>query len=140
MKQLKKFEDLKGCVLKEVVVNYGDCEGGNNIIFTLDNGVRDKYKLFHDQDCCEDVHIESIIGDFRGLIGDEILVAEVSTNNKSHPEDVNTKDKYIDDSFTWTFYKLISVNETITIRWMGTSNGYYSETVDFGKIDNEVAQ
>jgi len=44
------------------------------ITFTCDNG--DKYKMYHDQDCCETVIIDDVNGDINDLIGSPILVAE----------------------------------------------------------------
>lgn len=86
----------------------------------------EKYRLFHWQDCCENVKIESIDGDLKDLIGNEILQAEEVTNanNDSFTE-------YLDSSSTWTFYKLATIKGYVTIRWLGESNGYYSESVDF---------
>lgn len=81
------------------------------------------FQLYHDQDCCESVYIESIVGDIFSLVGQQILLAEESTNSE------NPIDKEWDDSFTWTFYKLATIKGYVDIRWYGSSNGYYSESV-----------
>ena len=89
------------------------------------------YKLHHYQDCCESVTIESIVGDLADLVGEPILVAEESTSN-THPEGY-TSGGY-DESFTWTFYKFATRKGYVDVRWLGESNGYYSESVDFTEI------
>ena len=99
----------------------------DEIFFKCEDGT--EYKMFHDQDCCESVEIEDICGDLTDLVGSPITQAEESTN------DTSPKGEY-DESFTWTFYRLATAKGFVTIRWYGCSNGYYSEAVDFEKVDS----
>lgn len=115
-----KFEDLLG---KTIVNIDGAVEGNDKIIFTCSDGT--EYMMFHDQDCCESVSIEDICGDINYLLGTPILMAE-DISNQCEDEALDEWD----DSFTWTWYKLATVKGYVTIRWYGTSNGYYSESVD----------
>ena len=98
------------------------------IIFECSDGT--KYMMFHEQDCCEAVYIEDVCGDVDTLLGTEILLAE----NVSNQYNDEAKDVY-DESFTWTYYKLATAKGYVTIRWYGTSNGYYSESVDFVEME-----
>ena len=118
-KQIKEFGDLKGEVIK-AIGNFINEE----IHIELENGRR--FKLYHEQDCCESVYVESIVGDLNDLIGSELLVAEESSYSEEDDER--------DDSRTWTFYKLATIKGHVDIRWIGSSNGYYSERVDFVEI------
>jgi hypothetical protein len=122
-----KIEDLVGKTLTEIKHNYDKDE----LIFIVNDGTR--YKMYHEQDCCEDVHIEDVEGFFDDLIGTPILQAEeVSNYEPTSQEDIEkTKDAKEWGSCTWTFYKLATVKGYVTIRWFGESNGYYSERVDF---------
>jgi len=117
------FEELVGKTLIDIQINnYND-----EIIFITDN--YKKYKLYHSKNCCEKVNIESIDGDLNDLLGNPILMAKMTTNNNhkgGHTYDAG--------SFTWTFYKLATVKGYVDIRWYGSSNGYYSEKVDFCEI------
>ena len=85
-----------------------------------------EFYMNHDQDCCERVEIEDIDGDLQRLIGSPILLAEEVSNQGENGE--------WGDTCTWTFYKLSMVNDSVTIRWYGSSNGYYSERVNFRQI------
>ena len=119
-----EITELIGKTLTEVINNEDE------LTFVCDNG--DKYKLYHEQDCCENVSIEDINGDLKDLIGTPILKAEESTSEKN-PEGIELPE--YQDCFTWTFYKLATINGYVDIRWYGESNGYYSEAVDFRKAD-----
>ena len=81
--------------------------------------------MAHDQECCEDVWIESIVGDLSDLENTPIVLAE---------EAISYGEELIgEDSSTYTFYKLRTIKGSVDIRWVGTSNGYYSETVDISE-------
>jgi len=103
------------------------------------------YKMYHSQSCCESVSIEDIVGDLDDLIGTPILVADENSSNEPTLEQIAEKEKEKleqgddyddddDDSFTWTFYKFATIKGYVDIRWYGSSNGYYSETVDFIQV------
>jgi len=98
----------------------------DEIVFTTNAG--EVYKLHHWQDCCESVSIEDVCGDLSDLIGSPLVEAEEVTSDKD-PEGITKEHQK--DSFTWTFYKLRTAKGTVTIRWYGESNGFYSERVEF---------
>ena len=93
------------------------------LLFTTSDG--EQYELYHKQDCCEEVIIESIAGDLNDLLGEPLLEAEVVSNHS---------DSIFGDSITWTFYKFGTRKGHVTIRWVGASNGYYSEEVQLDRI------
>ena len=102
--------------------------GSERVEITCDDGK--KYLMYHSQGCCESVDVEDIAGDVQDLIGSPLTMAEEIESNEN-PEGV--KPDY-QDSFTWTYYKLATVNGYVTIRWYWSSNGYYSESVCFEEV------
>ena len=122
-----EFKKLTWETLENIKVNASN----NEIVFTCASG--NIFKMHHIQDCCESVTIEDICGDLNDLVGSIVLNAEESTSGEN-PEGV--KPDY-QDSFTWTFYKIDTTKGSVTIRWYGDSNGYYSESVDFEQIQEE---
>ncbi len=122
------FSELVGKTL--VSVEYKEDE----ITFTCTDG--SIYLQCHRQDCCEHVSVDDICGDFDALIGTPIVSAEESSNRDPIAESDRSQD---DDygSFTWTFYKIDTIKGGVTIRWYGSSNGYYSERVSFFRTDKK---
>lgn len=95
----------------------------DKLLFTTNNGL--SYSMHHEQDCCENVYIEDVCGELSDLIWSPILVAE---------EISSTGVKEYGDSYTWTFYKFSTIKGSVTIRWYGSSNGYYSESVSIYEL------
>lgn len=79
------------------------------------------FVMRHVQDCCENVQIEEIIGDIKDLIGRPLMIAE---------EAVSVAGEQDYGSGTATWYKFVTTEGAVTFRWLGESNGYYSERVD----------
>ena len=118
---MANFKDLVGKVL--INIERSGEYGEEILIFICDDG--SKYKMYHEEDCSESVHIEDINGDLKDLINSEILVAD---------EKINVEEDS-DGTSTWTFYTIRTQKGSVDIRWFGSSNGYYSENVDFIKAD-----
>jgi hypothetical protein len=116
------ISDLVGKTLTTIV------NTKEEIIFTTDKEY--KYKMFHSQNCCEDVYVDDIVGDVNDLLNTPILYAEEVSNINDPPKENS------EESYTWTFYNIRTIIGSVTIKWYGTSNGYYSEEVDFAKIND----
>ena len=136
MHTVVEFSVLKGKTLSSIDVEVVE-PGDNCIKFTTTDGL--KYEMYHANECCEDVFIESIVGDLQDLIGQPILLAEEVTNREEDGAKPIDADAYAssggDYSYTWTFYKLATVKGYVDIRWYGSSNGYYSEDVQLHLVD-----
>ena len=116
------FSELLGKTITKI--DYLE-EGSDFVIIECLTGER--YKMYHDYGCCETVDINEIVGDVEDLLNNPILIAEERTSDENPLPN-------IDYSHTWTFYELATIKGSVTIRWYGTSNGYYSESVDFVKL------
>lgn len=97
-------------------------DGGEELVFYCSDGT--EYRMYHQQDCCETVYMEGIAGDLNDLVGSPILTAEERSNYE----------KTDDGDEQWTFYELATNKGSVTIRWYGTSNGYYSTSVSIEKV------
>ena len=81
-----------------------------------------RYVLYYQEDCCESVVVEDIIGDLEDLVNWPLLISREDTNAEG--EELPNE-----ESYTWTFYNFATFKGYVTIRFLGTSNGYYSEDV-----------
>lgn len=115
------FSDLVGKTFDEITYN------GDRVRFKGRDaeGSEVEYQMLHHQDCCESVYLADGADELTSLQGSPILFAEeTSGEERSGGEDVGT----------WTFYKLRTASSDVTLRWYGSSNGYYSTAVSFEKI------
>lgn len=104
----------------------GHDDGSEMLQFRFTDGTR--YKMWHEQSCCESVWLEEVHGDVADLIGHPLLMAEEVTEQRDLEDG---------SSETWSFYKFATVKGYVTLRWYGSSNGSYSEEVDVAEVDWE---
>ncbi len=123
--------DINSLIGKVITNIEGLRKGSEEILFTCNDGTR--YKMYHVQDCCECVLVEDVCGDVEDLLNTPIIKASEDTNSESDPEGYITECSR-DDSFTWTFYNISTIKGHVTIRWFGTSSGFYSESVEFEEL------
>lgn len=111
------LDKMKGSTIKHIE---GLREDSEEVTVYTDKG---KWFFHHVQDCCEsvDLHDYELDADLTGAL---INSAEEVT---SQDEDPRPRDW--SESWTWTFYKIETNKGGLWMRWLGESNGYYSESV-----------
>lgn len=115
--EYRTIEELKGHTFTKVEV----IDQNEELHFYRADGK--KVIMYHGQDCCESVTLEDIEGNLDDLVGSPFIEAEEAW------KDASDESTY-DDSETWTYYKLGTAKGSVSLRWVGSSNGYYSESVD----------
>ena len=110
---------MKGKTFVEVTGSVGSDE----MLFVTATGER--FMFAHQQDCCESVDINDIVGDLQDLVGSPLLIAE-EVSGATEPDEEHY------ESYTYTFYKFATRKGYVDVRWLGESNGYYSESVSLG--------
>lgn len=120
------FSTLTGLTLTDVKVislSPDDDEANTAVEFYVEST---KYVMYHDQECSEKVSLIDVCGDWQDVIDTPILEAYESSRT-----DVpyNDPDLDLEGSLLWTFYRLRTNKGTVTLRWQGQSNGYYSVRV-----------
>jgi hypothetical protein len=85
--------------------------------------------LYHQQDCCESFWLEDFEDDrhtqHRRNGYDRFIGLEVTTNQSDPPPNNDWIECY-----TWTYVRLKFQSGDVTLRFCGSSNGYYSEECD----------
>lgn len=119
------MKEIKELVMQTIISISGAEQESEEVVFELSDGR--KFKMWHSQDCCEHVRLEDIEGDISDLINTPIIQATEETNSEEPHVTEN-------DSFTWTFYRFATIKGFVVLRWLGTSNGYYSESVCFEQM------
>lgn len=127
--------DLSNLVGKTIVSIEGLEQDSKEVRINTECGR--KYAFYHEQQCCENVELNDFECDVEDLIGAVVLSAEISTNkdsqsllgavNKDRPNEYS-------ESWTWSFYKIETSKGELWIRWLGESNGFYSEEVNFARV------
>lgn len=115
----KGMKQMLGLTFVEVTGSVGYDE----MTFVTADGQR--FMFAHMQDCCERVRINDIVGDLQDLVGSPLLQAE-EVSGVTPVEFDETEH----ESVTWTFYKFATCKGYVDVRWLGESNGYYSESVE----------
>lgn len=146
-----RFSDLKGKILTKIETG----DDGERMTFHCSDGT--VFQLKYYQDCCARCSVEDVCGELEDLLNCPILLAEEVESDKPTGEVLAERrkeyeteksergDDWYYDSFedycssrfeseTWTFYKLATIKGAVTIRWYGSSNGYYSESATFERM------
>lgn len=111
---VKIFDEIIGLVFRKVIA-YGE----GFTMLTDEKGYY--YSISHIQQCCEDVWLEDYCGELSDLENSPITIAEMVTQVDN------------DSDCTWSFIKVGTIKGVVTLRFCGTSNGYYSEEADIFK-------
>jgi hypothetical protein len=123
--ETRRLEEIEGRILVRVEQEYDE----RLTLFFYDGS---KAIFHHEQDCCELVEIEDVSGDWEALYGHPVIVAEERSSCSEDGFDSR------DNSDTWTFYTFRTNGGTVDVRWHGSSNGYYSESVDYVFLEPAV--
>lgn len=124
----RECAELNSLVGKKISSISGLEKGSDEVFINTECG--DGFVLFHAQDCCECVDLDDFETTSNSLLGGEVLLFEERTS---------CGDEDYGDTFTWTFYELKTTKGDLSMKWYGTSNGYYSESVYFAKVNKKAA-
>lgn len=110
-------EDFVGKTVTDVTL-------GDETTFECDDGSR--YRIIHEQDCCEVVRLMGNRNVYPKL--PFVVIA-------FRQEEECGEDDY--ESYTKTLITIETNNGYLNLEWYGTSNGYYGEGVSFQKMEED---
>ena len=119
---MPSFDTLVGHTIERVEGMEVDSE---RVILHVADGP--PFSMYHERECCEAVRLAEVVGDVDDLLNTPVLTAEESTNSDNQPDAATA----CGDSWMWTFYRVQTIKGLVVLRWLGESNGYYSEGVTF---------
>ena len=120
------------------IVSVTGLESGSDQV-DIECGDDSAWRMLHISNCCESVLVEDVIGDVADLQDATVIEARCETSDTDPVDRTPDKDDRCRESFTWTFYIIQTNKGAVTIRWLGESNGYYSESVDFECVRKATA-
>ena len=120
---MSEEQELVGEVLTHI-----DVDDANNVIMLVTASGKE-FRVCHHQDCCERVRIVDTLGNWKELIGKQIIGMDIHAGNAETDPDGEPVESGTDTEITFR-----TDEHTVISRWFGESNGYYSESVDFDRI------
>ena len=106
---------------KKIISIEGMQEGSEEVRITFEDN---SFLIFyHEFDCCESVEVCQVDSDPSKFVGSKFTELKIKQSYE------NEEDTTPRESCTWTFYTLVTTKGYLDFRWLGESNGYYSEEV-----------
>lgn len=125
------FKNLKGKIIRRIIT-----KNDEEMYFEIG---RDEWYYLHHNGDYSNIWLAEIIGDLDDVVGSVIVEAELvkqqTDAGEGRPDNITEAERTrSEESGTWSFYKLRTGTGSVTLRWCGTSNGYYSEEVDYHSV------
>lgn len=91
-----------------------------------------KYSMHHNQECCESVGLEKVVGNPESIVGEPIKDVIYDTESENFPKDI----EQLGNQHSWTVSRISFYTEHgfVEFVWLGVSNGYYGEGVDIEEL------
>jgi hypothetical protein len=98
---------------------------GDEILVTSASGRR--WRIWHEQDCCESASLESTDGDLSSLVGKCVEIDHDA-------EPMGDPPPQYPESWTRTKITFRADGDTVVTRWLVESNGYYGEEISISEL------